>query len=406
LKRLLEGGAQVNSQDGSFERTPLLYAATTGSEETVRLLLDRGAEINAPDWAGHTPLWWARRRGKTPIVKLLEQAGGTDSSPLTKSDKPLLLKSPAEACSVQRAVNLALPLLQNSGVQFTQRKQCVSCHHQSAVALTVSLARARGFNVNQEIAAKEHAHVLAHLGENRERLLCGNGIDPLLAAWALWGLGAEKQEPNSLTDALVHYLVLAQKKDGQWQNRVYRPPHDASSFTFTALAVRGLQLYAPQGRSQEIARRIDRARAWLVAANPVDTEDKASQLLGLRWAGAEPNPIRQAVSLLMGEQRPDGGWAQLPTLPSDAYATGEVLFALHEGDGVPVSDAAYQRGVAFLLRTQLADGSWYVPSRSFPIIEAFASGFPHGRSQFISVAATCWAAMALTLTVPSKDGPY
>src|SRR5207247_5569973 len=95
------------------------------------------------------------------------------------------------------------------------------------------------------------------------------------------------------------------------------------------------------------------------------------------------------------------GWPQLPTLASDAYATGLALYALHEGGGLAVDHPAYQRGVEFLLRTQLADGSWFVASRSFPIVEYSKSGFPHGRSQFISASATCWATMALTLTTPS-----
>ena len=106
----------------------------------------------------------------------------------------------------------------------------------------------------------------------------GNGIDAALAPWTLWSLGAEGQEPNPLTDALVHYLVIHQKTDGHWTARVNRPPHDASQFTFTALAIRGLQLYAPKGRGQEMQTRIARARDWLTQAQAAETEDKASRL--------------------------------------------------------------------------------------------------------------------------------
>ena len=63
-----------------------------------------------------------------------------------------------------------------------------------------------------------------------------------------------------------------------------------------------------------------------------------------------------------------------------------------------VADPAYRRGTQFLLKTQLADGSWFVQSRSLPVQAYFESGFPHGRSQFISCAATSWATMALGLT--------
>jgi hypothetical protein len=121
-------------------------------------------------------------------------------------------------------------------------------------------------------------------------------------------------------------------------------------------------------------------------------------LLGQRWANADRQAIQQAADRLLREQRNDGGWAQLPTLASDAYATGEVLRSLHEGGGLSTKEEAYRRGIGYLLRTQLADGSWFVPSRSFPLQPYFGTGFPHGRSQFISVSATAWATMALALT--------
>src|SRR5262249_54985684 len=130
--------------------------------------------------------------------------------------------------------------------------------------------------------------------------------------------------------------------------------------------------------------------------------DRAFRLLGMGWAGADPVVMKAAAESLLREQQPDGGWAQLPTLPSDAYATGLILLALHEGGNFPVDHTAYRRGVEFLLRTQLADGSWYVASRGFPFIGYTHSGFPHGKSQFISAAATCWATMALAKTVPSQ----
>ena len=64
----------------------------------------------------------------------------------------------------------------------------------------------------------------------------------------------------------------------------------------------------------------------------------------------------------------------------------------------PVSSAEYQRGVAFLLRTQFPDGSWLVRTRTFPVQPPKDTGFPHGKHQWISAAGTSWAAMAMALT--------
>jgi hypothetical protein len=49
------------------------------------------------------------------------------------------------------------------------------------------------------------------------------------------------------------------------------------------------------------------------------------------------------------------------------------------------------------LDTQLADGSWFVKTRSHPTQIYFESGFPHGVHQYISAAATNWATQALVL---------
>jgi hypothetical protein len=64
--------------------------------------------------------------------------------------------------------------------------------------------------------------------------------------------------------------------------------------------------------------------------------------------------------------------------------------------GTPANDAAYRRGVNYLLRTQLADGSWHVTSRAPKFQPYFQSGFPHDHDQWISSAATAWGAIALS----------
>jgi hypothetical protein len=166
--------------------------------------------------------------------------------------------------------------------------------------------------------------------------------------------------------------------------------------------VRGLRLFGPRGRGEEIAGRVARARDWLVSATPRTTEDRTFQLLGLKWAGAGKADVDKAVAGLLAQQGKDGGWSQLVSMPSDAYATGQVLVALQQSGAVSVADLAYLRGTRFLLRTQLADGSWFVRSRSLPVQPFFETGFPHGRSQFISCAATSWATMALALTAAPK----
>ena len=128
-------------------------------------------------------------------------------------------------------------------------------------------------------------------------------------------------------------------------------------------------------------------------------------------ADAPPRPpavhaIEAAAKDLADRQRDDGGWAQLadgaepPTATrSDAYAPGTTLVALHQARGLGTGDPAYQRGLRYLLETQRPDGTWHVVTRSKPIQKYFETGFPHGKDQFISSAATGWAATALALAM-------
>jgi squalene cyclase len=115
----------------------------------------------------------------------------------------------------------------------------------------------------------------------------------------------------------------------------------------------------------------------------------------LQWAGGRRETIKKAAADLLTSQRPDGGWGQLSTLASDAYATGQALVALKESATLEPSSPVYQKGIRFLMNSQLTDGSWYVRTRTLPAQRYFDSEFPHEGDQFISAAATNWAVMAL-----------
>jgi squalene cyclase len=158
-----------------------------------------------------------------------------------------------------------------------------------------------------------------------------------------------------------------------------------------------MQLYAPPTQRAEYDRAVRRAADWIANAQPRNNEDRAFKLLGLAWAKKDQQSLRAAAKSLEAEQRADGGWAQISSLSSDAYATGQALVALRESGAMTVSDPICKRGVQFLMNTQFADGSWYVKSRAIRIQPFFESGFPFGRDQFVSAAGTNWATQALAL---------
>ena len=58
-------------KDSQYSQTALLWAAEEGHEAVVKLLLEKGAEIEAKDQYGQTALSWATTQGHETIVKLL-----------------------------------------------------------------------------------------------------------------------------------------------------------------------------------------------------------------------------------------------------------------------------------------------------------------------------------------------
>jgi hypothetical protein len=192
-------------------------------------------------------------------------------------------------------------------------------------------------------------------------------------------------------------LSAIQGRDGQWYNNLPRPPIQTGDIGATALAVHALQRYPLPGRKAQFENQVNRARHWLWKAKAQNTEARIYQLLGLAWAGEPARKLQPLAKALLAEQHPDGGWAQLPGLPSDAYATGQALYALRVAAGLKASQSGVDRGLRYLVATQLDDGTWHVRRRAFPFQPTMNSGFPHGRDSWISAAATSWAVMALSV---------
>ncbi len=219
-------------------------------------------------------------------------------------------------------------------------------------------------------------------------------------AWELFDLGMNRVAPDQYTDAVVHYIKAMQSPAGNWFSLASRrPPMSAGPYQTAALAIFALKNYGRQVETADTRKALGQAAAWLESSKPTTTQDRAFQLLGLAWANGKAASIASSAQDLVATQRSDGGWSQLATTGSDAYATGQALYALNVAAKIPVSEAAFQRGVKFLRRTQASDGSWHVKSRSIWVQPYFDSGFPYAHDQWISAAGTSWATMALSLTV-------
>lgn len=425
-KMLVAAGAAVNGADAEG-LTPLMVASMTGHADFVKMLLSKGAKPNAKNAAGQTALVLASRYGDYPEVLTALIQGG--ANPKAKDTDGRLAASVVGArgyanClsvlggpsatpmmrTARSSVDLSLKRIQSSMLQFTQSATCVSCHHEGLARVATGEALMRGFKVDGAVQHEQTARLrgmVAGMKPLHDQALkspeamkhiplyeineVGTGY-----SWLMAGMAANNEPASDATAAMAMVLARQQAPDGSWTFSLPRIPMQSSFFTFTALSVKALKQYGPKDHSAELAERIDKAKQWLIKAEPKSSEDRASRLLGLKWVGADPT---SAVAPIVSDQRPDGGWSQSPDTQSDAYATGQALYALHIAGGIPVTDPVYQRGVQFLLRTQDSDGSWFVAKRAISANNYFDAGFPHGESQYASFNGSCWATLALLETV-------
>jgi hypothetical protein len=295
-------------------------------------------------------------------------------------------------------------LLEKSPAEYVTQRECFSCHHQALPLLALTTARLRGFAVSEAGLEKQVRHTAEFLAKNRDnyRQGRGQGGQADTAGYALLALDLAGFKPDVTTTAVAEYLLLRDKGLDHWRTSGGRPPSEASSFTTTYVALRGLRSFGTPDQKERITGRIDKTLSWLKASPAKDTEDRVFRLAALQVAGADGKHVQSARDELIKTQRRDGGWSQLDNMDSDAYATGAALVMLHKAGGLAVTDPLYQRGLRYLIWTQLADGSWRVRTRSRPFQTYFESGFPHGQDQFISITASSWATTALALACPPR----
>jgi ankyrin repeat protein len=396
VRLLLDAGADIHARD-SRGATPLILSVTSQYQdpETVHLLLARGADPSLKMQTGETARDWAVKFRHPGVVALLGGGGAPPTIPVVFH----------EARDARAAAAAGLSIMEKTSSSFFQTGGCISCHAQNVTAMAAGAARANGIP-SDEAAAGERLRVLNALWSGQmdrllQRLDPPGAIDTIESS--LVHFMAAGVPPGDVTSAMVHNIAVQQNANGSWRfsfNGIARAPIADSDISRTAIAVRVLDVLGPAGRKREFARRIERAREWLTKVKPRYIDDVDYQLLGLKWSGADGPLLRKLGRQLAAEQHPDGGWAQSRYLPSDVYATGQALYALHEGAGLPANDPVYARGVQFLLKTQAPDGSWFVRSRAVKFQPYFESGFPHGQDQWISQMATGWATLALTFAVP------
>jgi N-acyl-D-amino-acid deacylase len=308
--------------------------------------------------------------------------------------------------AVRAAVERGLVVLQRAAREYPSHQSCFACHHQTLPLLALKAARDAGLKCDEELFLEQQKFTRKSFGERQERLAKGEHVGGRAAtvSYGLWTLSLAGDEPDELGAAMTAYLLSVQLPDGSWKPPSNRPPLEVSAVSCTVLSAIGIQRFASAAQKDRVDEAVARAKTWLASAPLPEQEDVNFALWDTKLLGGTGEQLDLLRERVLANRQADGGWSQNATLKSDAYATGQTLYVLAE-TGLPPGEAAVREGIAFLLETQQEDGSWHVATRSKPIQPWFDNGDPHGKDQFISIAATGWATAALARSLPRVKAP-
>jgi squalene cyclase len=302
----------------------------------------------------------------------------------------------ADKEALRQSIGKSMSLLNKAQAKFEHQATCASCHNQVEPMVAAVAMRSKGLAVDEAVYNRQLASTAEVIKLRRDYML-GHGVAGgahVVVGALLQGLSETRYPADEDTDTAVMFLIAKQAPSGAWQTVNVRAPHTVTSFYTTANSVRAIDAYAPPALRKDADAAIAKARAWLIATPATDNDGLSYRLEGLVWSKAPRTEIAKASRQLAASQRPDGGWGQYPNMASDAYATGQSLIALYKA-GMKPTDPAYQRGLDYLLKTQAADGSWYVKAHALPIQPPIDSGFPYGSDQWISSWATAYAVQVM-----------
>ena len=310
---------------------------------------------------------------------------------------------------VRTAVRDGLDFLAVESINWKESRACATCHHAPMAIWALNEAKKLGYTVDDEaltelstwvVAKDDPAKIYPKGAPGTPKRAPGTEVvvnqAPLLLA-----LGFEAGDVKAMEDGVKKMLsavIEGQCDDGSW--RLVNPwrPIGSSPEVMTTLAVLALTaVNAPDMGEQGKAAR-EKGLKWLEGTQPGD-DPQAVALRLLLWKrlvrkSADWLPL---VDQLRKVQNIDGGWGQTKGAKSDAFATGQALYALIEA-GMKPGDEAIKKAQSYLTKTQGPEGSWPMDSRPNP-----RDGKPAKNVAPITNAGSAWAVMGLARTALPTD---
>lgn len=324
------------------------------------------------------------------------------------------------AGDVESATRRGLALITRAASNWQSHKTCFSCHHQTLPMLAAIESSKVGMALDETWLSSQADTTHKYFKVRVDVMNAGDHVPggSTTAGYGLWALSMARRPQDETTKAVVTYLLkiqgtarlegrkpteLTRLQDARWTTSCRRLPMQGSDIADTVLALIGMKQYATAEQQPAMARAAAAAQEWLNQAPLKTQEDRVWRLWGLHHLRGDGEAKQVTRAAIVTAQHDDGGWPQTDDRASDAFSTGQTLFVLRQ-TGATSEDPAVQRARDYLLRTQLADGSWLVESHvKYKAQPYFENGDPHGEHQFLSTAATAWATAALAQLLPTQQ---
>jgi hypothetical protein len=333
---------------------------------------------------------------------------------LALADGPVAIP-PAKPQQVQQAVERAIGYMQTESAAWLNTRKCAACHHAPMPLWALGEAERQGYAIDKKFMADTTESLLG----SKDKLMAskifpnpadppdprpqGRGVNmglPFLAVAARSLPSLDERQKQSLK-LIAEEIVKKQQPDGSWEffATLRRPPINESQTTDAAWIIMALEGETGPDAPESQRAALSKAIAWLDAAKVTDIhQDKVLKVLMAARSAKPPETMQSTIEELFALQRADGGWSQtVPELKSDAFATGQTLYALSLA-GYTAERPEIQRAIDFLVATQKPDGSWPMISRSTP------DGKP-GSSKLLTpiiCAASSWATLGMARLVPKR----